>query len=161
MRIGVVSDTHNNLKNCRRIVELFNAQGVEQVIHTGDITQAKTIDVFAGLRMPMSGVFGNNDQERSSLEGAINRCGFLFVEPPLTLSWAGREIVIVHDPLELQTVNQDEYELVLHGHTHQLTIEHHQNRLVFNPGECAGMMEGFNSIGILDLSDMKPEIIKF
>ncbi len=161
MRIGIVSDTHNNLKNCRRIVELFNDAGVEQVIHTGDITQAKTIDVFAHLNMPMSGVFGNNDQERSSLEEAISRCDFNFVDPPLILSWADREIVIVHDPLELQGINQHEYELILHGHTHQLTIEHHSSRLVFNPGECAGMMEGFNSIGIMDLTDMKPEIVKF
>ena len=43
MRIGIVSDTHNNLKNCRKIVELFNDLTVDHVIHTGDITQAKTI----------------------------------------------------------------------------------------------------------------------
>ncbi len=49
MRIGVVSDTHNHLKNVARIVELFNAARVERVIHTGDITQAKTIRTFAGL----------------------------------------------------------------------------------------------------------------
>ncbi|MEC7957195.1 MAG: metallophosphoesterase family protein, partial [Pseudomonadota bacterium] len=71
MRIGVVSDTHNNLKNVRRIVELFNTAAVDRVIHTGDITQAKTIEVFAQLDAPMSGVFGNNDQERASLEAAI------------------------------------------------------------------------------------------
>ena len=43
MRIGVVSDTHNNLKNVRRIVELFNTAAVDRVIHTGDITQAKQL----------------------------------------------------------------------------------------------------------------------
>ena len=43
MKIGVVSDTHNNLKNVGRIVELFNEAEVERVIHTGDITQAKTL----------------------------------------------------------------------------------------------------------------------
>jgi len=161
MRIGIVSDTHNNLKNCRKIVELFNNAAVDRVIHTGDITQAKTIEVFAELDAPMVGVFGNNDQERASLEAAITQFSFQFVDPPLKLSWSGREIVIVHDPLELQMVNQDDYELILHGHTHQLTIEHHGPRLTFNPGECAGMMEGFNSIGLLDLTDLKPEIINF
>ena len=85
MRIGVVSDTHNNLKNVRRIVELFNAAAVDRVIHTGDITQAKTIEVFSQLDAPMSGVFGNNDQERTSLEAAIERYGFEFYEPPLQL----------------------------------------------------------------------------
>ena len=68
MRLGIVSDTHNNLKNCREIVAVFNDTGVDQVIHTGDITQAKTLDVLSGLTMPLSGVFGNNDiQERKGL----------------------------------------------------------------------------------------------
>ena len=49
MRIGVVSDTHNNLRNTRRIVELFNTARVDAVVHTGDVTQPKTLDVLAGL----------------------------------------------------------------------------------------------------------------
>ncbi len=49
-RIGVVSDTHNNLANVARIVELFNAAGVDRVVHTGDITQAKTRVPFAAMR---------------------------------------------------------------------------------------------------------------
>jgi putative phosphoesterase len=142
-------------------VELFNSASVDRVIHTGDITQAKTIGVFAELDAPMFGVFGNNDQERETLEAAISRFNFHFVDPPLTLSWAGREIVIVHDPLEFQLVDTDDFELLLHGHTHRLTIERNENNLTFNPGECAGMMPGLNTIGLLDLDSMKPEIIKF
>ena len=101
MRIGIVSDTHNNLRNVGRIVELFNAARVERVIHTGDITQAKTIHAFAGLEAPLWGVFGNNDQERESLEAAIAERGFRFVDPPLELVWHERRIVVVHDPRDL------------------------------------------------------------
>lgn len=161
MRIGIVSDTHNNLKNCRKIVELFNNASVERVIHTGDITQAKTIEVFANLDAPMYGVYGNNDQERESLEAAVTQFKFHFIDPPLTLTWAGREMVVVHDPLELQLLDCHEFDVILHGHTHQLTIEHHDARLTFNPGECAGIMAGFNSVGLLDLNEMKPEVIYF
>ena len=161
MRIGIVSDTHNNLKNCRRIVELFNESGVEHVIHTGDITQAKTSEVFEHLAMPMTGVFGNNDQERDTLESAILSAGFNFMEPPLTLTWAEREIVVVHDPLEFSMVNTDDFDVLLHGHTHRQTIEFDGDQLTFNPGECAGMMVGLNAIGILDLSEMLPDIVNF
>ena len=45
MKVGVVSDTDNNLKNCNKIVELLNEAGVDRVIHTGDITQAKTLEI--------------------------------------------------------------------------------------------------------------------
>ncbi len=161
MRIGIVSDTHNNLKNCRRIVELFNNSAVEHVIHTGDITQAKTIEVFAELNMPMSGVFGNNDQERDTLEAAIAACGFDFFEPPWTVRLAGQNIVVVHDPLELEQVNTDDFDIILHGHTHRQTIEFAGEQLTFNPGECAGMMTGYNAIGVLDLLRVDPEILKF
>ena len=87
MRIGVVSDTHNNLANCRKIVALFNEAEVDLVIHTGDVTQAKTIDVFGRIVMPMIGVFGNNDVERESLEPAIARAGFEFSTRLTSVSW--------------------------------------------------------------------------
>jgi len=118
MRIGIVSDTHNNLKNVVRIVELFNAVGVARVIHTGDITQAKTLDVFARLEAPLTGVFGNNDQERDTLEAAIDRHGFDFRDPPYELHWHDRRIIVVHDPLEFDGHLHGGHDLALHGHTH-------------------------------------------
>ncbi len=161
MRIGVVSDTHNNLRNCRRIVGLFNEAGVDRVVHTGDITQAKTIDVFAGLNMSMTGVFGNNDLERDSLDESIARHGFHFSEPPLTLEWAGRRILVVHDPLTLDEQNSGDCDVILHGHTHRQVIQFDCRQLTFNPGECAGMMSGYNAIGIVDLHRMEPEVLYF
>ena len=161
MRIGIVSDTHNNLKNVRQIVELFNAAQVERVIHTGDISQAKTLDVLAQLDAPVVGVFGNNDQERDSLAAAITRHGMQFIDPPLTLHWHNRSILVVHDPLELEGIHTPEQDLVLHGHTHRQRIEHVGDQLIFNPGECAGHMKGYNAIGVVDLATMQPEILTF
>ncbi len=161
MRIGVVSDTHNNLKNCHRIVEIFNSIDLDRIVHTGDITQAKTMEVFSRLATPMVGVYGNNDLEREDLVAAAAQFQFEFVDPPLTLSWAGRRVVIVHDPLELDQVSSDDYDLILHGHTHRKTLERTLNQLTFNPGECAGMMPGMNAVGLVDLRDLSAEIINF
>jgi putative phosphoesterase len=161
MRIGVVSDTHNNLKNVRRIVELFNSAGVERVIHTGDISQPKTLDAFAALNAPMVGVFGNNDEEREGLCDAIARHGFDFCDPPLFLDWHQRRILVVHDPLELVGVHTPEQDLVLHGHTHRQRIERVKKQLIFNPGECAGHMQGYNSVGVIDLESLTPQILTF
>ncbi|XOV84264.1 MAG: YfcE family phosphodiesterase [bacterium] len=162
MRIGVVSDTHNNLKNVARIVELFNAADVDRVVHTGDITQAKTISVFAHLNAPMFGVFGNNDQERDTLEAAIAEHGFEFHEPPFTPVWAGRQIIVVHDPLEFEGHLAHTHELALHGHTHLYRHEQWgQQTTIFNPGECAGHMQGYNAIGIVDLVTLQTELLRF
>ena len=166
MKIGIVSDTHNNLRNVHRIVELFNDSGVEKVIHTGDITQAKTLDVFAYLEMPMYGVYGNNDEgERESLEAAVAAHGFIFQEPPFMLEWHMRSIMVVHDPLELNGHLNGSVDLALHGHTHLYRYEQTRgnggNQVIFNPGECAGHMAGFNAIGVLNLSSLEAELIKF
>ena len=160
MRIGIVSDTHNNLKNVRKIVELFNDHAVERVIHTGDISQAKTLNVFAELDAPLFGVFGNNDQEREALEQAIEQHGFTFQDPPLLLDWAEKTIIVVHDPLELEGQLADQ-DLALHGHTHRYRLEQNDAQTIFNPGECAGMMAGRNAIGIVDLSTMECQVLNF
>lgn len=161
MRIGIVSDTHNNLRNVNRIVELFNAARVERVIHTGDITQAKTLEVFSRLDAPMYGVFGNNDQEREPLAAAMARHGFVFQEPPFELTWLDRRIIVVHDPLEFEGHLHRHHDLALHGHTHLYRYEVRDHQVIFNPGESAGHMRGFNAVGVMDLRDLSAEILKF
>jgi uncharacterized protein len=161
VRIGVVSDTHNNLPNVRRIVELFAQARVERVVHTGDITQAKTLRMLAEVGSPLAGVFGNNDQgERVSLEEAAAELGIELSDPPLELNWSGRRILVVHDPRELEA-HLDGHDLALHGHTHERRIDRSTGCLVFNPGECAGHLEGRNAVGVVDLASLEVEILRF
>jgi putative phosphoesterase len=167
MRIGVVSDTHNHLPNVSRIVELFNAADVERVVHTGDITQAKTLEVLSGLEASLHGVYGNNDLERDSLEAAATRHDFRICDPPLELSWAEREIWVCHDPREFETrlgeTQSDGAEpaLILHGHDHRYRLERRGGSLIFNPGECAGHLHGRNAVGVVDLTRLECEIVRF
>jgi putative phosphoesterase len=159
VRIGVISDTHNNLPNVGRIVAILNAARVERVVHTGDVTQAKTLRVLAALRVPLVGVYGNND-EREPLAEAAAEAGFEMVEPPLELAWSGRRILVVHDPLDVERWWSG-HDVVLHGHDHRRRIERDGDRLVFNPGECAGHLEGHNAVGIVDLGSLATEIVLF
>jgi len=161
MRIGVVSDTHNNLKSVQKIVELLNESAVERVIHTGDITQSKTINAFSDLNMPLYGVFGNNDLELDDLNQAISKQGYHFVQPPLIDTWENKNLIIVHDPLQLENHDLSHYDLVIHGHTHRYRLETINSTTIFNPGECAGQMIGYNAIGVIDLTSMKTELMKF
>jgi len=161
VRIGVVSDTHNMLRNVERIVELFEAAGVERVVHTGDITQAKTLQVLGKLRAEMVGVFGNNDVERASLEAACLQYGLDFCDPPLRLEWGGRRLAVVHDPLELSPELLADCDVALHGHDHRQRIERVNGALVLNPGECAGHLAGLNCVAVLDLRSLGVELLRF
>jgi putative phosphoesterase len=162
MRIGVVSDTHNHLPNVARIVELLNAAGVERVVHTGDITQPRTLAVLARLDAGLFGVYGNNDAgEREGLAAAAARHGIRLADPPLELRWAGRRIVVVHDPRDLGGPREAPADVALFGHTHRRAIDRAGGRLVFNPGECAGHLRGHNAVGVVDLASLEPEILLF
>ena len=46
MLIGVISDTHNNIKNIDKIIGLFNEEKVSSVIHSGDIANAEAFPVL-------------------------------------------------------------------------------------------------------------------
>jgi putative phosphoesterase len=167
MRIGVVSDTHNNLTNVARIVELLNEASVERVVHTGDITQAKTLEVLARLRAPLHGVYGNNDLEREALESAATRFDIALSDPPLELVWAERRLLVVHDPRDFEHRlaathgSADAPAVVLHGHDHRYRLEQRAETVIFNPGECAGHMQGRNAIGVVDLVSLECETLLF
>ena len=40
---------------------------------------------------------------------------------------------------------------MLHGHTHRYREEYLDKTLLYNPGESAGMLNGKNAIGLIDL----------
>jgi putative phosphoesterase len=160
VRVGVVSDTHDNLRNVARIVELLNEARVERVVHTGDVSQPKTLDALAALEAPLFGVWGNNDKEREALERACARHGFDFTESGRELVWARRRILVVHDPREID-LHLDEHHLVLHGHDHLHRVERVGGSLVVNPGECAGHLDGHNAVGVVDLVHLEVELLRF
>ncbi len=161
MRIGVVSDTHNNLPNVRKIVALFNESGVDRVVHTGDITQGKVLREFSLLRAPMVGVFGNNDHDHEELGSIASALGIDLFHPPLFLHWHRRRILVVHDPRELDHHLDSSVHLALHGHTHLHSHYERERGIVFNPGECAGMMEGLNAVGVVDLETLEAQLLNF
>jgi hypothetical protein len=160
VRIGVVSDTHNQLGNVRRIVEILNAARVDRVVHTGDITQARTLALLRGLEAPLVGVFGNND-EREPLRALAREADMRLEEPPLSLALGERRVLVVHDPHFLREEQVAGHDVVLHGHTHRAVHEWRGDTLVFNPGECAGMLAGRNTVGVLALHTREVEWLRF
>ena len=50
MLAGVVSDTHNNVRNIKNLINIFNNEKVDLVIHTGDITSASSLNLFKSLK---------------------------------------------------------------------------------------------------------------
>jgi len=163
MILGVVGDTHNRLSNVEKIIDIFNEKNVDKVIHTGDITQAKTLSRFSRLSCPLIGVYGNNDLEEKGLKDIAEQNGFNFQHPPFLLKISNIKIAIFHEPEKIETfIKKDSsIQLIIHGHTHRYRDENIGNVKIINPGECAGIIKGKNSVGALNLEDLSFERIFF
>ena len=61
----------------------------------------------------------------------------------------------------MEGVLRAEHRLVLHGHNHRRILERSEGRLIFNPGECAGIMDGHNAVGVVDLAAFDAEVLFF
>lgn len=162
MHIGVVSDTHNNAKNIKKIIKLFNEEEVSLVIHTGDIASARSLEIFNKLNCNLIGVYGNNDRNEPGIEEIASKYNFEFQAPPKLLFLENRTIAVFHEPEYIDNfLLSNEVDLVLHGHTHRYRNEIIQGVLFFNPGESAGMQKGRNAIGIINLKTLEAKRIFF
>ena len=162
MLIGVTGDTHNNLKNISKICDLFNQVDPSYVIHTGDITLPKSLTAFSKLKMPLIGVFGNNDEfEKKGLIEEAKKFDCNFFDEPHKLDINEKKIIVVHHPELINEEMIQNADFILYGHTHKYRSELVQNTLIFNPGECAGILKGKNHVGIIDTKKKISRIIKF
>lgn len=142
MRIGVISDTHDYLNP--RILTYFD--GVEQIIHAGDIGRGQIISTLAKVA-PVTAVTGNVDWG-TELDRTYRR-----VEQ---LELAGYRIYVTHigdDPARLVThLPNPRPQIYIYGHSHIAHIERRDDVLFLNPGAAGKPRFGRQpSIAILEL----------
>ena len=156
MRIGVISDTHDQHANVRKAIEVFTAQGVECVLHAGDITSPSTVSLFAQLSgVPLIAVLGNCDTERAALHTAVEATGGQFHGRIYEGHFDGRTVYMTHVPHEIdRVVHSGRYDLVVYGHTHRQDIRRAGKTLLVNPGAAQNWMGNPPEVVVVDLADM-------
>ena len=162
MRIGVLSDTHDNLDNIRKAVEVFSKNGVEVIIHGGDFCSPFTLAEFRPLvatGVKMHAVFGNNDGDRLLL--AKSGKGFCsFNDGTCIVTLDGRRIIAMHYPdLGEDLFKLGTYDLVIYGHNHKALIEGDKRKLL-NPGTCSGYLSDRATVALVDTRDMAVELVR-
>lgn len=156
MKIGLISDTHDNLPKLERAVSFFNKNKVDFVLHAGDYVAPFTVDKLKALSCDWIGVFGNNDGERKGLSAkSLDR----IKDPPYRFKLLGRKVTLTHDPQSVN-INKEKAELIVFGHTHRPETVKIKDKLVVNPGECSGWVSGKSTIAIVDLAALSARIIK-
>jgi putative phosphoesterase len=162
MKIGVLSDTHDNLANLGRAVGMFAGRGVGALIHAGDFCSPFALQEFAPLATKgvcMHAVFGNNDGDRVHLvQRGADFCAFH--DGAAILELDGRRIAVVHYPdLAPALLASGAYDLVIHGHDHRVRVEGGSRRLL-NPGTCAGYLAPRATAAVVDTADLSIEVVE-
>lgn len=157
-KIGIMSDSHDNLPAIRAAVELFNREKVDLVIHAGDLIAPFTAREIKKLQCPYKIVFGNNDGEILGLHKIYE--GNIF-PPPHVLNLNSKSILVLHDPSLLKALKDSQnYDVIIYGHDHKAFVEHLSGgTVIVNPGECGGWLTGKNTVAILNLNSQQVKII--
>ncbi|HEY3242524.1 MAG TPA: metallophosphoesterase [Phycisphaerae bacterium] len=154
MLIGVISDTHDRLPMIDRALDLFVRRGVAAVIHPGDIVAPFAAKRLLAWKGPLHLTYGNNDGERAGLKKLLPQ----IQEGPLWVDLAGKRILVHHfidwcRPEDVATAD-----IVITGHTHEVTTHYEGRKLLLNPGECCGWVTGRCTVALLDTDGPAAEI---
>ena len=159
MKIGILSDTHDNLVSIKKAVNLFNREKTDLVLHAGDIVSPFTALEFQKLNCTFTGVFGNNDGDMLYLREKFEKIGQLFPAPYIA-NINHRQIIMMHkEKLIDALIESQKYEIIIYGHIHRLDLRKIGRSLIINPGECGGWLTNQCTVAILQTDNLEAKII--
>lgn len=153
MKIGILSDTHNNIDKICKAIKFFNLRQIEFVLHAGDFSFPKSAKYFSKLKVPFLAIFGNNDFDNYELTKAIEPFGSIY-NAPYEFVLDNKSFLLTHH-LFMPT---KKYDYIIYGHTHRPLILKTYYGLQINPGETCGRRYGRGTVAILDTSTNHVEI---
>jgi len=159
MRIGIISDTHNNLVLARKAVEIFREKKVDMVIHAGDLTSPKILELFTPFKCRF--VLGNSDIDVEMINVKSEQMGFGNVGEYCDIEVEGKRLFVFHGnnvPLFREIVASGKYHYIIKGHTHFFENYVSNNTRIINPGTLYGNDEC--TVAILDTVLDKVEKIR-
>jgi putative phosphoesterase len=136
MRIGIISDTHDQQARTLAAVQLLKANRVEVLFHCGDLIEPEMVATCADL--PAYFVFGNNDVDRvPEIRKAIS-----VFKDAVCLEWGGevkldgKRLAMTHGHLDtdVRRLLASEPDYMFSGHSHVAADWRQGKTRRINPG---------------------------
>lgn len=172
MKIGVISDTHDNLKPMQAALQVLLDHKVDLIVHCGDWVAPFAVEFLSKNSgdIPVKGVFGNNEGDTKSIviRNAKLAKPVEFAERKvLEFTADGKHIACVHGedtPVLDALIRSKKYHAVFTGHTHRPRNEVVGGVLVLNPGTTCFAAEGQiideATVAIYDSASNTAKIVK-
>ena len=163
MRIGVLSDTHNNIGNLLKALRLFQDEGISTLIHCGDMVNVTTAKQMSGFDVIY--VNGNMDDSAEAVNDALWMLNPNNETPGALYSGkvGGVKIGVTHGhlPGKLDKLTRSRgHAFVFTGHTHRQRDEIVGKTRVINPGALGGARYGARTVCIVDLDGRDARFIE-
>jgi putative phosphoesterase len=166
MRIGILSDIHDNLVNLDRALAHFRSAGVSELIFCGDFCSPFSAAKLASWEGKVHAVFGNNDGDRFTIRQKIQHhpefhlYGEYGGDEEHLITIDGVRICITHYPFyAVALARTGWFDAVFTGHTHKAEKQRFSSCLLLNPGEVAGVF-GPATVAVYDTQLRSSEIVE-
>ncbi len=162
MKIGIISDTHNQLDNLRAALDHLKTEGVGLMIHCGDATRVEMVQEMVGFKVVY--LFGNGDILTGEMEDVLqgmnsdNYAGLKYTD---TID--GVAIAATHGHIDGQVdqwLHSRRFDFVIQGHSHRRRDVRVGNTRHINPGALGGLQVEAQSFAVLDLQTRELRFIK-
>jgi putative phosphoesterase len=160
MKVGLMANSHDRLPAIEAFVTMLSERGISMVLHAGDFVAPWALRPFREHGMALLGVFGHNDGDPSGLVAfAQQGVGMELYESPHVFDVAGKKLLLVHDLQDLPERAWDEYDIIVHGTTHNPEVHTEGKVLVISAGEACGWLTGTPTCATLDLATNEVEFL--
>jgi putative phosphoesterase len=162
MKIGIISDTHDNVHNLQVALETLRAENVTKILHCGDVCGPEIVRALEGFDVWIAQ--GNMDRHRGltqAIEEVLGRARLAWLHKP-TLN--GYPMAMIHGDNEEvlgNLITSGTYAYVFHGHTHRRRDQTIGRTRVINPGALGSTRSRSRSFCVLDLSLGKVRFVVF
>jgi len=146
VKIGILSDSHRKTELHKEAIEHLLSQGVEYLLHAGDIMLEEHLKMLEETNLPYVCVYGNNDLALTHLYGKYN----IFKEP-YYFKIDNLKIKIMHMPYFMSA----DADIVVSGHTHTFESSLKGDTLFINPGEVCAREKSLTECAIVSVKDKK------
>ena len=142
MKIAIISDTHDNLPNFKKVIDWIKKEQIETLIHCGDICSSVTLkQIFKGFVAKAFFVLGNADHDYFEFQELVDKefPSFKVFQKLGEIEIDNKKIAFCHFPKFARGLaHTQEYDLVFYGHTHKPWEETTGECRLVNPGNLSG-----------------------
>lgn len=142
MKFAIISDTHGNVVNFKKVINWLKKNNIGPILHCGDIGNPESLEEsLVDFNGELYGVLGNMDKDYKIDIKKYQQPHVKIYEELAEIEIQEKRIAIIHRPDRTKELAMSgKYDFVFYGHTHKPWEETEGQCRIINPGEAAGQI---------------------